>query len=69
MQRTWVALLRAVNVGGRKVPMAELRQALEDAGLAEVRTYIASGNVIFRSEPRPGGARPAARAGRADRFG
>jgi uncharacterized protein (DUF1697 family) len=51
MKRTWVAFLRAVNVGGRsKVPMAELRAALADAGLEEVRTYIASGNVLFASD-------------------
>lgn len=44
----WVALLRAVNVGGRnKVPMAELRTLLEDAGYENVRTYIASGNVLL----------------------
>ena len=44
----WVAFLRAVNVGGRnKVPMAELRTLLEDAGYGNVRTYIASGNVLL----------------------
>jgi uncharacterized protein (DUF1697 family) len=44
----WVALLRAVNLGGRnKVPMAELRTLLEDAGYGNVRTYIASGNVLL----------------------
>jgi uncharacterized protein (DUF1697 family) len=44
----WVVLLRAVNVGGRnKVPMAELRTLLEDAGYGDVRTYIASGNVLL----------------------
>jgi uncharacterized protein (DUF1697 family) len=44
----WVALLRAVNLGGRnKVPMAELRTLLENAGYGNVRTYIASGNVLF----------------------
>lgn len=44
----WVALLRAVNLGGRnKVPMAELRTLLEEAGYGNVRTYIASGNVLF----------------------
>jgi uncharacterized protein (DUF1697 family) len=43
-----VLLLRAVNVSGRnRVPMAELREALIAAGkLAEVSTYIASGNII-----------------------
>jgi uncharacterized protein (DUF1697 family) len=44
----WVALLRAVNLGARnKVPMAQLRSQLEDAGYEDVRTYIASGNVIL----------------------
>jgi uncharacterized protein (DUF1697 family) len=44
----WVALLRAVNLGSRnKVPMAELRTLLADAGYGNVRTYIASGNVLF----------------------
>ena len=46
----WVALLRGINVGGnRKVPMARLRDLCADAGLADVRTYIASGNLVFRS--------------------
>jgi uncharacterized protein (DUF1697 family) len=44
----WVALLRAVNLGARnKVPMAELRTLLADAGYGDVRTYIASGNVLL----------------------
>jgi uncharacterized protein (DUF1697 family) len=44
----WVALLRAVNLGARnKVPMAELRTLIEDAGYGNVRTYIASGNILF----------------------
>ena len=44
----WVVLLRAVNLGARnKVPMAELRTLLEDAGYGDVRTYIASGNVLL----------------------
>ena len=44
----WVALLRAVNLGARnKVPMAELRTLLEAEGYGSVRTYIASGNVLF----------------------
>jgi len=47
---TWIALLRGINVGGnRRVPMAELRAALEAIGLDDVRTYIVSGNVVFRS--------------------
>jgi uncharacterized protein (DUF1697 family) len=42
-----IALLRGVNVGGRKVPMAELREVFEDLGHGNVRTYIQSGNVVF----------------------
>jgi uncharacterized protein (DUF1697 family) len=46
----YVALLRAVNVGGRhRVPMAELRAALSARGLDDVSTVLASGNVLFRS--------------------
>lgn len=47
---TYIALLRAVNVGGTgKLPMSELKAMCEDAGFEQVRTYIASGNVIFAS--------------------
>jgi uncharacterized protein (DUF1697 family) len=47
---TWVVLLRGVTPSGRnRVPMAELRAGLTAAGLADVRTYIQSGNVIARS--------------------
>jgi uncharacterized protein (DUF1697 family) len=42
-----VALLRGVNVGGRKLPMAELRDLLQRLGHENVRTYIQSGNVVF----------------------
>lgn len=44
----WIVLLRAVNLGARnKVPMAQLRTLLEEeAGYRDVRTYIASGNVL-----------------------
>lgn len=46
----YIALLRAVNVGGTsKLPMSELKALCEAAGFAEVRTYIASGNVLFTS--------------------
>jgi uncharacterized protein (DUF1697 family) len=50
----WVVLLRAVNLGARnKVPMAELRALLGDAGYAGVRTYIASGNVLLDGPDDP----------------
>ncbi len=48
--KTYIALLRAVNVGGTgKLPMAELKALCERLGFANVRTYIASGNVLFQS--------------------
>lgn len=46
----FVALLRAVNVGGTgKLPMNDLKELCENAGFEKVRTYIASGNVVFES--------------------
>ncbi|MES2324341.1 MAG: DUF1697 domain-containing protein [Pseudomonadota bacterium] len=47
---TYIALLRAVNVGGTgKLPMTELKSMCEQAGFKNTRTYIASGNVVFDS--------------------
>ncbi|QOZ29391.1 DUF1697 domain-containing protein [Bradyrhizobium sp. CCBAU 51753] len=47
----YVALLRAVNVGGTgKLPMTELKAMCEDEGFGKVQTYIASGNVVFSSK-------------------
>ena len=49
----YVALLRGVNVGGHnKLPMAALRTSLAAAGFDDVRTYIQSGNVVFRTPKR-----------------
>jgi uncharacterized protein (DUF1697 family) len=46
----FVALLRAVNVGGTgKLPMSELKSMCEKLGFTKVQTYIASGNVLFES--------------------
>ncbi|WP_339755919.1 DUF1697 domain-containing protein [uncultured Winogradskyella sp.] len=48
--KTYIALLRGINVGGhKKIPMAELRELLTKSGLENVKTYIQSGNVIFKS--------------------
>lgn len=47
-----VALLRAVNVGGRKLPMAELRALCAGLGWEDVATYIQSGNVVFTAKGR-----------------
>lgn len=49
---TYLALLRGVNVGGNNmVAMKDIKTAFEKAGLLDVRTYINSGNVIFRCPP------------------
>jgi uncharacterized protein (DUF1697 family) len=46
----FIALLRAVNVGGTgKLPMSDLKSICEELGFTSVRTYIASGNVVFAS--------------------
>ena len=50
MMTDYVALLRGINVGGRnKIRMADLAACFEAHGHADVRTYIQSGNVVFRS--------------------
>jgi uncharacterized protein (DUF1697 family) len=51
----FIALLRAINVGGTgKLPMQELKATCEEAGLERVSTYIASGNVVFATDkPAP----------------
>jgi uncharacterized protein (DUF1697 family) len=47
---TYVILLRGINVGGKNtVPMVVLRKCLEEQGFSNVSTYIASGNVILKS--------------------
>ena len=48
---THVVLIRGINVGGKnKVPMADLKECLEQLGFSNVSTYIASGNVILESD-------------------
>ena len=49
MMKTYIALIRGINVGGKVMKMAELRVALENLGWMNVETYIQSGNVIFQS--------------------
>jgi uncharacterized protein (DUF1697 family) len=47
---TWVALFRAINVLGRRMlPMKALVGLLKDDGFKSVRSYIQSGNVVFRA--------------------
>ncbi len=49
---TFIAFLRAVNVGKRQYPMAEVRDALTAAGFEDVETHIQTGNVRFRTSLR-----------------
>lgn len=51
--KTYIALLRGINVGGKHLlPMKELGALLEGLGAQNVKTYIQSGNVVFRSKER-----------------
>jgi uncharacterized protein (DUF1697 family) len=48
--KTFIALLRGINVTGRnKIPMSELRSLCADLGWSDVQSYIQSGNVLFRA--------------------
>ena len=49
--KTYIALFRGINVGGRHIlPMKELVALLEDLGCSKVKTYIQSGNAVFESK-------------------
>lgn len=51
---TFIALLRAINVGGTgKVAIADLRKLVEDEGFTQVKSYIASGNLVFEGTGKP----------------
>ena len=49
----YVALLGSINVGGNRLKMVELREALEREDFADVETVVASGNVLFTHDERP----------------
>jgi uncharacterized protein (DUF1697 family) len=49
--KTYIALFRGINVGGKNVlPMKELVAMLESIGAQNVKTYVQSGNAVFQSE-------------------
>jgi uncharacterized protein (DUF1697 family) len=48
----WIGLLRAVNVGGRKLSMKDVVAVVSDCGGSDVRTYLQSGNVVFGGSRR-----------------
>ncbi len=48
--KTYIALLRGINVSGRKkICMADLKAHLEELGWEGIHTYIQSGNIVFRN--------------------
>ncbi len=66
---TYAAFLRGVNVGGVNLKMAEVAAALGDAGFTDVRTILASGNVLLESSAGAAAVRKKAEAALRDRFG
>jgi len=69
METTYIVLLRAVNVGGRKVEMKRLREACEAAGFAGARTFIQSGNIVLKSAKSAAGVEDAIEALVKEEFG
>ncbi|MGV0811766.1 DUF1697 domain-containing protein [Mycolicibacterium boenickei] len=66
---SYVAFLRGVNVGGVNLKMAEVKKALEEAGFTEVRTILASGNVLLDSTSGAKKVRSSAEQALRDAFG
>ncbi|MGH2892217.1 MAG: DUF1697 domain-containing protein [Solirubrobacteraceae bacterium] len=65
-----VIMLRGVNLGPtRRVPMADLRAVLGDAGYEDVRTYVQSGNIVLESTAKPAELERAAARLISERFG
>lgn len=52
----WAALLKGINIGGKKIPMTELKALVEDLGYRDVKTLLASGNVVFSCDAEKGAA-------------
>ncbi len=64
-----VALLRGINVGGIRIRMADLKKVFVGLGFENVRTVLASGNVLFDSEDDPATAKARIEAALTERFG
>jgi uncharacterized protein (DUF1697 family) len=65
----YAAFLRGVNVGGVNLKMADVADALADAGFAEVRTILATGNIVLESRAGADSVRTKAEATLRKRFG
>lgn len=65
----WFAFLRGINLGKRQIKMAELRACLEEAGFAEVKTVVASGNVRLAADGKADTVKAGLEKAIAARFG
>lgn len=65
----FVALLRGVNVGGVTIKMADLASLVSGLGYTDVKTVLASGNVLFTTPDAAAAAKPALEAALRTRFG
>src|SRR5882672_2198711 len=65
----YVAFLRGMNLGGRRITNDELRSHFEALGCGSVATFRASGNVIFEKDEAPAKLAPRLEAGLADALG
>lgn len=64
-----IALMRSVQIAGQRVRMADARAMVEEVGGRDVRSVIATGNLLFRSEATPAALESALEAARARRWG
>ena len=64
-----IALLRGINVGGRSLPMADLRALCGELGWHDPKTYIQSGNLVFAAAGKPASLEAALEQAIARRFG
>jgi uncharacterized protein (DUF1697 family) len=65
----YAAFLRGVNVGGVNLKMADVADALTEAGFAEVRTILASGNIVLQARANADTVRAKAETALRQRFG
>jgi uncharacterized protein (DUF1697 family) len=66
---TRIALIRAINVGGRSMPMADLRAMVTGLGFSDVRTLLQSGNLVFRGAGKDEAVEATLEAASEQRFG
>lgn len=65
----YVALLRGVNVGGVNMKMADLAEAVRGLGYSDVKTVLASGNVLFESQDAAAACKEKLESALRQRFG